>query len=102
MKRQIGILTIVAAFSAIGLFYPQQQADALPGWGGTETKDCKVRVCVSGCNDINLKLTVPLYGVPVGISVKIDSGANYQIIDGTERSCGDDNKYCSWDWGCKA
>lgn len=69
MKRQIGILTIVAAFSAIGLFYPQQQADALPGWGGTIKDPCTARMCVSGCNDIDLKLTVPLYGVPVGISV---------------------------------
>jgi hypothetical protein len=103
MKKQIGILTIVAAITAIGLFYPQQKAKALPGWGGTKEKNCMARMCVSGCNDVNVELTVPIYGIPVGISISLDSGATYELVPGTERSCGEDlSKYCSWDWGCKA
>jgi hypothetical protein len=88
----------VAAFSAIGLFYPQKQADALPGWGGTDEKECTITVCLEGCDSFEVGTALK----KVAIHVERDAGSKYQIIKGTERFCKDEFKYCSWDWGCKA
>jgi hypothetical protein len=72
IKNKIGILAILSLTVGLSFFYPQQQADAIPGWGGTIEKDCVVYKCVSGCDSFCASATLAFLRLAVGLDVQKD------------------------------
>lgn len=69
------------------------QTEAWPGYGGTVTSSCTVTRCVEGCFSGG--------GFFRGAGLEVEVGDKYEIVVGSERSCGDKDAYCSFDWNCR-
>lgn len=67
-------------------------ANAIPGIGGTITKDCTYRLCVSNCFTFGIDME--------GVPFSLEGGGEYETFEGTERSCGEQFKMCSFDLSC--
>jgi len=88
-KLIFGLIFCIASW----ILNDANELEALPGYGGTITKACIEYVCTGICFDAGVQAE--------GVPFSIEGGYGWTAVSGTERFCGDENRYCAWDWGCQ-
>ena len=92
MKNLLKMSFVMALLGSMTLL--SSQTEAWPGYGGTVTSSCSVTRCVEVCFSGG--------GFFRGAGLELEGGAKYETVEGSERSCGDKNSYCSFDFSFQA